>query len=83
MKKASKFASLKLLKPFFGNVSLSQLWRMHRSLKHEHLHWFNNQLRINTFFPPYPSIAFDRFNNIVVNKKRAPYQVYLLPTVIA
>ena len=80
MKKVSKITLLKILRPFFKDIPTNQLIQMYRVLKNEKPHWFNNQVRINTFFPPFPSLPFERFSKIIINRRRAPYQIYLAVT---
>lgn len=42
--------------------------------KHDGLVW------VNTFFPPYPSPAFDRFLDAVFERKRVPFSTYFAVT---
>ena len=37
-------------------------------------------MRFNTFFPPYPSAAFDRFCDAVIERKRVPFSTYVAVT---
>lgn len=40
----------------------------------------NGKVWVNTFFPPYPSVAFDRFLGAVFERKRVPFSVYFAVT---
>jgi MoaA/NifB/PqqE/SkfB family radical SAM enzyme len=71
---------LQILHPFTKEIPIRQLWKLYRSFKNERPHWFNNQVRINTFFPPYPSVSYDRFFKIIIERKRVPYQAYVAMT---
>ena len=35
---------------------------------------------VNTFFPPYPSAAFDRFLGAVLERRRVPFSTYFAVT---
>jgi radical SAM protein with 4Fe4S-binding SPASM domain len=63
-----------------GRVPMGHLWYLLRQLGGEKPHRFGGQVRINTFFPPYPSVAFDRFCRNVIDRARAPYSTYLAVT---
>src|SRR5512136_782851 len=71
---------LQILRPFTKDIPIRQLWKLYRSFKNERPHWFNDQIRINTFFPPYPSVSYDRFFKIIIERKRIPYQTYIAMT---
>lgn len=75
-----KLRVLKMFSGLIGKVPASHLWYLFRRLKNEKPHTHNGQLRINTFFPPYPSKAFDRFCDAVAHKRRVPYSLYVATT---
>jgi len=63
-----------------GRVPASHLWYLFRRMRFEKPHRTAGQVRINTFFPPYPSLAFDRFCEAVIARRRVPYSTYLAVT---
>ena len=63
-----------------GRVPTRHLWYLFRCMRFEKPHRFSGQIRINTFFPPYPSQAFDRFCEAVIARWRVPYSTYLAVT---
>jgi MoaA/NifB/PqqE/SkfB family radical SAM enzyme len=63
-----------------GRVPARHLWYLFRRMRFEKPHRFGGQVRINTFFPPYPSPAFDRFCDAVIARRRVPYSTYLAVT---
>lgn len=75
MKKANIFTVIKMFYPYLSQVSLSLMWYSYQRLKFEKPHYFNGQIRINSCIPPYPSKAFDRFLDILINKKRKPHTI--------
>jgi MoaA/NifB/PqqE/SkfB family radical SAM enzyme len=66
--------------PLVGRVPAGHLWRLWRRMHNEKPHRFAGQVRINTFFPPYPSPAFDRFCQAVATRQRVPFSVYFAVT---
>jgi len=62
------------------NMPLSHMWYMAKRLRYENPHRHNNQVYINTFFPPVPSTAFDKFFNSVAKKKWVPFSIYFAVT---
>ena len=75
--------SLRVMRMFgglVGKVPAGHLWYLYRRMRNEKPHRFGGQTRVNTFFPPYPSRAFDRFCETVVNRKRVPLSTYLAVT---
>jgi MoaA/NifB/PqqE/SkfB family radical SAM enzyme len=66
--------------PYFNKVSLSIIVYLCLKLRNEKPHFFKEQLRINSCIPPYPSNSFDRFIDILVNKKRLPHSINLAVT---
>jgi len=63
-----------------GKLPASHLWYLAKQFKNEHPHTHNGRLYVNTFFPPYPSKAFDRFLDIAIERKRLPYSIYFAVT---
>jgi len=64
----------------FGRLPVKHLLYMAKVLKWENPHYHNGKYYINTFFPPYPSKAFDRFLSAVIERKRIPYSTYFAVT---
>jgi len=61
-------------------LPLRHLLYMARQLRNENPHRHDGQIHINTFFPPYPSKAFDRFLEAVFNRWRIPFSTYFAVT---
>ncbi|MBN2582029.1 MAG: radical SAM protein [Planctomycetes bacterium] len=80
MRQASRTAILPMFAPLLGRAPLGHLWYLWRRMRNEKPHRFAGQIRINTFFPPYPSPAFDRFRRAVAARRRVPFSVYLAVT---
>ena len=72
--------SLRMFAPAIGRLPARHLWYLFRRLGNEKLHRFGRQIRINTFFPPFPSRAFDRFLGAVIHRRRVPYSTYFAVT---
>ncbi len=72
------------LSPLFfrsiGKLPARHLFYLGRQLRNENPQRHNGRLYINSFFPPYPSKAFDKFFDAVLNKKRIPYSTYFAVT---
>jgi len=76
-------AKLQLARMFLrlvGRVPAGHLAYLARQLRNEKAHLWAGQLRINSFFPPFPSTAFDRFVEAAAARRRVPYSVYLAAT---
>jgi len=71
---------LRMFARMVGRVPAQHLWYLLRRMRSEKPHRFAGQVRINTFFPPYPSPAFDRFCRAVIERRRVPYSTYLAVT---
>ena len=72
-----------LAPPFLKCVAklpASHLWYLAKQCKNENPHYHNGRLYLNTFFPPYPSKAFDRFLDAVIHRRRIPYSAYFAVT---
>ena len=80
MKRVNVFTLIKMFHPYIRKVSLSFLFFTFLKFRNERPHWFNGQVRINSCFPPYPSKAFDRFVEILINKQRKPHTINLAIT---
>jgi len=80
MKLIATMQIMRMFAGLVGRVPTGHLWYLLRRMRNEKPHRFNGQIRINTFFPPYPSHAFDRFCRNVIERCRAPYSTYLAAT---
>lgn len=56
------------------------VWDLLRSMSSEKPHRFGNQIRLSSYFPPYPSDAFSRFCEYSIDRRRAPLSTYLAVT---
>ncbi len=63
-----------------GRVPAGHLLYLLRQISREKPHRFGGRTRINTFFPPCPSPAFDRFCDAVAGRRRVPYSTYIAVT---
>jgi MoaA/NifB/PqqE/SkfB family radical SAM enzyme len=63
-----------------GRLPLRHLLYMARCMRWERPHLHNGRLYVNTFFPPLPSAAFERFLASVIAGRRVPYSTYLAVT---
>ena len=77
MKSAGRLTILRMFLPLLGRVPMGHLWYLWRKMRNEKPHRFGRQVRINTFFPPWPSEAFRRFCRSVASRRRVPYSVYV------
>ena len=77
MRVADVWAVARMFLPLVGRVPAGHLWYLFRKMRCEKLQRFAGQVRINTFFPPWPSPALDRFCQNVAARRRVPYSVYL------
>jgi len=60
-----------------GRLPAGHLAYLARRMRNEKPHVFGGELRINSFFPPYSSPAFERFRRAVIARRRVPYSAYL------
>ncbi len=67
---------MEMFSPLMGKVPRAHLRYLLHRLKNEKPHKFGNQIRLNTFFPPYPSAAFDRFCQVIIDRRRIPLSLY-------
>lgn len=79
-----KFRDWSTLLPIFlkclCKLPASHLWYLARQFKNENPHHHNGRFYVNTFFPPCPSKAFNRFLDAVIDRKRVPYSTYFAVT---
>jgi MoaA/NifB/PqqE/SkfB family radical SAM enzyme len=75
--RAPRLAVLRMVLPLLGKVPLGHILFLARSLRGEMPHLFRRQVRVNSFFPPFPSPAFDRFAASVIARRRVPLSTYL------
>ena len=80
MSLAVRFSVVRMFGRMVGRVPAGHLWLLLRRMRNERPHRFAGTTRINTFFPPYPSRAFDRFCEAVVRRRRVPFSTYLAVT---
>lgn len=65
---------------YIGRLPISHLLYLARKFRNENPHRHMGRVYVNTFFPPYPSSAFDRFVQSAVERKRIPYSTYIAVT---
>ena len=63
-----------------GKLSLRHLAYLGWQFRYENPQRHNGRLHINSFFPPCPSPAFDRFLQTAIERWRVPYSVYYAVT---
>ena len=56
------------------------VWYLARQMRVSKPHRFAGRLRVNSFFPPYPGPAFERFLRAVRERARVPMSVHLAVT---
>ena len=76
----TKLQLARLFARLVGRLPAGHLAYLARQLRNEKPHLWNGQLRINSFFPPFPSPAFDRFAQATAARQRVPYSAYLAVT---
>ncbi len=64
----------------FGRLPVGHLWYMAKQLCNENARCHNGRVYVNTFFPPYPSKAFDKLLDAVIGRERVPYSTYFAVT---
>lgn len=64
----------------FGKLPARHLLYMAKQVRYENPHSVNGRVHINSFFPPYPSKAFDKFLEAVLNGWRVPFSTYFAIT---
>ena len=75
MKKVNNLTLLKEFYPYIKDTPFRLKLFSLLKTRNERLHWFNNQIRFNSFFPPYPSQSFERIVDIIKNQKRLPHTI--------
>ncbi|MBN2473442.1 MAG: radical SAM protein [Pirellulales bacterium] len=55
-------------------------WFLLRRMKNTKRRWHRGLAYLNTFYPPYPSKAFDRFCGHLTHRRRLPVSVYMATT---
>lgn len=63
-----------------GRLPVKHLLYMGKQLRNEYPHRHNGRVHINSFFPPYPSRAFNRFLDTVFHGRRVPFSAYFAVT---
>jgi MoaA/NifB/PqqE/SkfB family radical SAM enzyme len=63
-----------------GRLPARHLWYFGERMRNENPHRHEGKTYINTFFPPIPSRAFDRFLEAVIARRRIPYSTYFAVT---
>jgi MoaA/NifB/PqqE/SkfB family radical SAM enzyme len=71
---------LRMFAPAVGRLPAAHLWYLLGRMGNEKPHKFGKQIRVNTFFPTFPSQAFDRFLKAVIQRRRVPYSTYIAIT---
>jgi MoaA/NifB/PqqE/SkfB family radical SAM enzyme len=66
--------------PVVGRLPARHLLYLFARLRDERPHRAGRQLRIDSFFPPWPSPAFDRFCAALVARRRVPQSAYVAVT---
>jgi len=75
--------ALKYWRVFFkciGKLPVRHLVYMAKLLRNENPHHHNGRTYVNSFFPPYPSKAFDKLLETVFNGWRVPFSTYFAVT---
>jgi len=80
MNRAGLLSVMRMFARMVGRLPAGHLLFLLRRMRDERPHRFGGQTRINTFFPPYPSEAFDRFCEAVIRRQRVPFSTYLAVT---
>ena len=74
------FRVLRMFARMSGRVPAGHLWYLFRRMANEKPHRFAGQTRIDSFFPPHPSLAFNRFCDAVAARRRVPLSTYVAVT---
>jgi MoaA/NifB/PqqE/SkfB family radical SAM enzyme len=80
VKRAGLLSVLRMFARMVGRLPAGHLWYLLRRMRNEKPHRFAGRTRINTFFPPHPSPAFERFCQAVIARRRVPFSTYLAVT---
>ena len=71
---------LRMFAAWFGRVPFGQMWMLWRKMRNEKPHRFGGRLRVNSFFPPFPSQAYLRFRDAISARRRVPVSTYIALT---
>ncbi|MDP7287167.1 MAG: radical SAM protein [Phycisphaerae bacterium] len=71
---------LRMFAAWFGRVPLGQMLMLWRKMRNKKPHRFGGRLRVNSFFPPFPSQAYLRFRDAISARKRVPVSTYIALT---
>ncbi|MFW5798371.1 MAG: radical SAM protein [Planctomycetota bacterium] len=77
---ASWLDLLRMTAPMVGRLPVEHLLFLARRLQWEKPRRFAEQVHINSFFPPWPSPAWDRFCRVLIRRSRIPLSVYIAVT---
>jgi MoaA/NifB/PqqE/SkfB family radical SAM enzyme len=80
MSSMNALQAVEMFSPLVGKVPKDHLKYLARLMENEKPHRFGGRIHLNTFFPPYPSPAFDSFCSAIVSRKRVPLSLYLAIT---
>jgi MoaA/NifB/PqqE/SkfB family radical SAM enzyme len=80
MSSMNSLQAIEMFSPLLGRVPKDHLKYLAHLMENEKPHKFHDQIHLNTFFPPYPSPAFERFCEAIVSRKRVPLSLYLAIT---
>ena len=67
---------VRMLVSYLPNFTFEGMRYFRSWLQHEKIHSFDGKLRINSFIPPWPSLAHKRLLHAAFSKDRIPFQVY-------
>ena len=77
---ASLLRRIRMYLSYLPNFSFEGMRYFRSWLQHEKIHLFDGKLRIDSFIPPWPSLAHKRLVHAAFSKKRIPFQVYYAVT---
>jgi MoaA/NifB/PqqE/SkfB family radical SAM enzyme len=82
MKFWNKLRSAAAAGRFLLRIPPAFLWFLYRQTRYSKSKkkYHNNQFFVNTFFPPYPSKAFNRFLDQTLSRQRLPLSTYMAVT---
>ena len=80
MQRVGNLTLLRMFLPFLGRLPIDHVRYMWGLFANERPHRHGGQIRVNSFFPPFPSPAWTRFCRAVIQRQRAPYSLYLATT---
>lgn len=59
--------------PYLRKISFKTLFNIYRMMLNERIQYFNGKIYSNSYLPPFPSVAFDRF---LINLKKMESGIY-------